>query len=211
MEYGDLRKKYRSEHLSRKELTENPLKLLEKWLQEAVESGIEEANAAFLATCSKKAVPSSRTVLLKEVDERGCLFYTNYESLKGRELAENPLASMTLYWRELDRQVTINGTVERLPREKSAAYFSGRPKKSRIGVLCSQQGEAIASRQELERRFDKLQEEYKEKEVPLPDYWGGYRLLPTLFLFWQGHDNRLHDRFKYVLQDGIWKIERISP
>jgi pyridoxamine 5'-phosphate oxidase len=165
-----------------------------------------------LATADKEGLPSARIVLLKGVDERGFTFFTNYESRKGRELSENPNASLVLYWPEMERQVNIAGTVTRVSREESAQYFKSRPKGSRLAAWVSSQSEVIADRTALEEKLTLLNAQHPGEEVPLPPFWGGFCLNPSRIEFWQGRPNRLHDRFRYLRQvDGQWTIDRLSP
>ena len=198
--------------LRKHNLDPNPFKQFEKWYQEAWEANIKFANAMTLATASKEGIPSARMVLLKGVDERGFVFYTNYESQKGRELTENPHAALVLYWRKLDRQVRISGPVSRVSREESEAYFRSRPIGSRLGAWASKQSQVIANHEVLEKRFEEVKEQYQGKEIPLPPYWGGFRVSPKTIEFWETRHSRLHDRFRYTPQaDGSWQIERLSP
>jgi pyridoxamine 5'-phosphate oxidase len=165
-----------------------------------------------LATATSDGIPSARTVLLKGFDERGFVFYSNYGSQKGHELAENPHASLLFHWSKLGRQIRINGDVKRTSVEESEAYFHSRPTGSQIGAAVSHQSEVIPSREWLEQRLRELEEEYGDQEVPLPPYWGGFRVTPRSMEFWQGRPSRLHDRLRYTLQpDGSWVIERLSP
>jgi pyridoxamine 5'-phosphate oxidase len=212
MSIADLRKEYTKGSLSEKDLEQNPFKQFEKWFEEAKAAGIEEPNAMTLATATKDAKPSIRTVLLKGVDERGFVFYTNYESRKGRELAENPNAALCFHWQPLERQVSIMGMVEKVSREESEAYFRSRPLTSRYGAWASHQSEVIAGKTELLKRAAEMALKYPTGDVPCPPFWGGYRLLPDEIQFWQGQPSRLHDRFRYLKQpDGTWKIDRLSP
>ena len=209
---ANLRKEYTKGSLSEKDLDANPFKQFEKWFEEAKAAGIEEPNAMALATATKDAKPSIRTVLLKGVDERGFVFYTNYESRKGRELAENPNAALCFHWQPLERQVSIMGMVEKVSREESEAYFRSRPLTSRYGAWASHQSEVIAGKAELLKRAAEIALKYPTGDVPCPPFWGGYRLLPNEIQFWQGQPSRLHDRFRYLKQpDGTWKIDRLSP
>ncbi len=190
----------------------NPFKQFEQWFQAAAEAEPVLPEAVSLATATQDGRLSSRMVLLKDFDERGFVFYTNYESPKGRELAENPNAALVFYWRQLERQICITGTVSRVPREESEAYFRTRPRGSQIGALTSSQSQVVASREVLENRFQQLMAEYEGGEIPLPSYWGGYRLSPATIEFWQGRSDRLHDRFLYKRQTGgPWQLERLSP
>ena len=190
----------------------NPFKQFEQWFQAAREAEPVLPEAVSLATATREGRLSSRMVLLKDFDETGFVFYTNYESRKGIELAENPNAALVFYWRQLERQICITGTVSRVSREESEAYFRTRPRGSQIGALTSSQSQGVASREVLERRFQQLMAEYEGREVPLPPYWGGYRLSPATIEFWQGRSDRLHDRFLYRRQSGgPWQLERLSP
>ena len=190
----------------------NPFKQFEQWFQAATEAEPVLPEAVSLATATREGRLSSRMVLLKDFDETGFVFYTNYESRKGLELAENPNAALVFYWRQLERQVCITGTVSRVSREESEAYFRTRPRGSQIGALTSSQSQVVASREVLENRFQQLLAEYEGREIPLPSYWGGYRLSPATIEFWQGRSDRLHDRFLYQRQSGgPWQLERLSP
>ena len=198
--------------LTRKNVDPNPLKQFEQWFQAAVEAEPILPEAVSLATATREGRLSSRMVLLKDFDERGFVFYTNYESRKGIELAENPNAALVFYWRQLERQICITGTVSKVSREESEAYFRTRPRGSQIGALTSRQSQVVASREVLESRFQQLMAEYEGGEIPLPSYWGGYRLSPATIEFWQGRSDRLHDRFLYKRQSGgPWQLERLSP
>ena len=190
----------------------NPFKQFEKWFQAAVAAEPVLPEAVNLATATREGRLSSRIVLLKDFDERGFVFYTNYESRKGTELAENPNAALVFYWRQLERQICITGTVSKVSREESEAYFRTRPRGSQIGTLTSRQSQVIANREVLESRFQQLMSEYEGREIPLPSYWGGCRLSPATIEFWQGRPDRLHDRFLYKRQPGgPWQLERLSP
>ena len=190
----------------------NPFKQFEQWFQAATEAEPVLPEAVSLATATREGRLSSRMVLLKDFDESGFVFYSNYESRKGLELAENPNAALVFYWRQLERQICITGTVSRVSREESEAYFRTRHRGSQIGALTSSQSQVVASREVLEKRFQQLTAEYEGREVPLPSYWGGYRLSPATIEFWQGRSDRLHDRFLYKRQPGgPWQLERLSP
>ncbi len=202
----------KSPELTRKNADPDPFKQFEQWFQEAAEAEPVLPEAVSLATATQEGRLSSRMVLLKGFDERGFVFYTNYQSRKGIELAENPNAALLFYWRQLERQISITGTVSKVSREESEAYFRTRPRGSQIGALTSRQSEAIADREVLESRFQQLMAEYEGRESPPPSYWGGYRLSPATIEFWQGRSDRLHDRFLYKRQSGgPWQLERLSP
>ena len=198
--------------LNEEDFDPDPIRQFAAWFAEAEAAGVPEANAMTLATATRDGRPSARVVLLKGFDERGFVFYTNYESQKGRELADNPQAALTFYWPGLERQVRITGTVERVSREESRRYFESRPLGSRLGASLSRQSAVIPDRSVLEQEFVRLQTEYADGDVPLPPFWGGYRVNPTAIEFWQGRPSRLHDRLRYTRQpDGLWRIERLSP
>jgi pyridoxamine 5'-phosphate oxidase len=207
-----LRKEYRSALLERNALPNSPFTQFDLWLSEAIEAEILEPNAMTLATASADGAPSSRTVLLKKADQQGLVFFTNYESRKAQQLSANPRASLTFLWKELERQVTVEGRVEKTSREEAADYFSQRPRASQLGAWASNQSHPIESRAPLEESYAKFTLLYQEKEVPCPPFWGGYRVIPHRFEFWQGRVNRLHDRFQYSLgTDGLWNIDRLAP
>ncbi len=207
-----LRREYTDAGLNEQDLDANPFNQFEKWFQEAINAKIDLPDAMTLATATKDGMPSARVVLLRGHDERGFVFYTDYESQKGKELAENPNAALVFYWRELDRQVRITGQVSKVSRENSSNYFQSRPVGSRLAALASKQSEVIPDRKGLEERFKQLAEQYQEEEIPLPSNWGGYRLSPSMIEFWSGRPSRLHDRLRYTRQpNNDWRIERISP
>jgi pyridoxamine 5'-phosphate oxidase len=198
--------------LREEDVSADPFEQFARWMREALDQGGSEANAMTLATATPAGVPSARTVLLKGFDERGFVFYTNYESQKGHELAENPRAALLFHWQLKQRQIRINGTVERTTTEESEAYFHSRAVGSQLGSAVSHQSQVIPSRQWLEDRLREMKDQYGAGEVPLPSYWGGFRVTPISFEFWQGRLNRLHDRLRYTHQpDGNWHIERLSP
>ena len=213
MSIADLRRDYSLAGLSEQDLAADPVQQFQKWFQEAVAAEITEPNAMVLATVDASGQPSSRVVLLKAVDTRGFSFFTNYESRKGHELAGNPRASLTFPWIALERQICITGSVRKLSREESAAYFKLRPRNSRLGAWASpKQSEVVGSRAALEERMKQLETQYPGEDIPLPPYWGGYVLAPVEIEFWQGRPSRLHDRLRYARQpDGSWKIGRLSP
>jgi len=197
--------------LNKSNVDRDPIKQFAKWYQEATAFGIAETDAMTLATATKDGRPSARIVLLKDFDDRGFVFFTNYESRKAKELAENPRACLVAYWLPVKRQVRIEGFVEQISETESEAYFQTRPLGSRIAAWASNQSEVVENRDELEQRYADLSERYVE-DVPRPPHWGGYRIDPEVIEFWQGRDNRLHDRLRYRLQaDGTWVIERLGP
>jgi len=211
MNVSDVRREYGLAGLSEEDLAADPIAQLRLWLDQAREVYPEEFTSMTLATVDREGRPSARVVLLKGLDERGLVFYTNYDSRKGQELAENPRAALVFYWAGLDRQVRIEGTVERTSREESESYFISRPLGSRLGAWVSPQSRPIAGRGELERRLREAEERFGEA-VPLPESWGGYRVRPETVEFWQGRPSRLHDRLCYSLQPGGgWRIERLAP
>ena len=198
--------------LNEEEVDPNPFKQFEKWFRQAEAAVPILPNAMTLATATKEGVPSTRVVLLKDFDEQGFVFYTNYQSQKGTELDENPIAALSFYWAQPARQVRITGTSTRTSRSESEAYFHTRPLDSQLGAWASNQSEVISSRNVLERRMEDLLKEYQGKLIPLPPYWGGYRVAPFLFEFWQNRASRLHDRLRYKLGSaGEWVIERLAP
>lgn len=199
-------------HLSEAEARQDPFEQFGIWYAEATAAGLHQPDAMVLATATRQGAPSARAVLLKGFDSRGFVFYSNYESRKGRELAENPQASLVFVWSEISRQVRLEGVVEKVSPEESDAYFASRPLGSRLGALASNQSQVIPGREFLERRVEALAKEYRDGEPPRPAYWGGYRLSPSVIEFWQGRPDRIHDRLRYRrLEDGGWLIERLSP
>ena len=198
------------EELKKPTVDKNPIKQFAKWYKTVLKSGLKEPTAMTLATASKGGVPSARTVLLKGYDEKGFLFFTNYGSRKGRELSENPFAELLFYWMDLRKQVRISGRVEKISKEESKKYFKTRPLNSQIGAWASRQSEIIPDRKFLEEKYKEYSEKYKE-DVPLPPFWGGFRLIPERFEFWQGRENRLHDRICYMKKNGEWEIVRLAP
>lgn len=209
---ADIRKEYKLQTLSEKDIHKDPFAQFEKWWQEAIHSGVEEPNAMTLATASADAMPDARIVLLKGFDKRGFTFFTNYRSAKGQQLLENPRASLVFFWKELERQVRISGLVSLAPEAVSDEYFKSRPEGSRIGAWASPQSETIESREWLEEKEKEYREEWAGRPIERPEYWGGYTVKPISIEFWQGRPSRLHDRFRYSLQNnGSWKIERLAP
>jgi pyridoxamine 5'-phosphate oxidase len=212
MDLSDLRREYERAGLSEADLATDPVDQFRAWFAQALVADPRDANAMTLATADREGRPSARIVLLKGVDERGFVFFTNYESRKGRDLAENPRAALVFFWPLLDRQVRVEGRVERTSREESAAYFRSRPLKARLGAWASRQSRVLSRREELEREVAQAGERFADGEVPLPDFWGGYRLVPDAIELWQGRPSRLHDRFRYERSPaGGWRVERLSP
>lgn len=207
-----MRKHYRSEILDEGTLAEDPMGQFALWFRQTAASHLFEPNAMVVSTATADGRPSSRTVLLKQFDERGFVFFTNYASRKGREIAENPYVSLLFPWHPIARQVSVTGTAARIGRDETAAYFRSRPHGSQLGAWASAQSEVIDSRAELDRRYAELAERYPEGEqVPVPPEWGGLRVVPDAVEFWQGHENRLHDRLRYVREGGKWRVERLCP
>jgi pyridoxamine 5'-phosphate oxidase len=207
-----LRREYKQQGLTEADLAADPTEQFRLWFGVALASNLPEPNAMTVATATPDGRPSARTVLLKGFDERGFVFYTNYRSRKGRELAANPRAALVFYWPELERQIRIEGQVERVSPEESDAYFHSRPPGSQLGAIVSQQSEVIPNRQLLEERMRELTNQYRDQQIPRPAHWGGYRLRPDVIEFWQGRPSRLHDRLRYRKgDDGRWIVERLSP
>jgi pyridoxamine 5'-phosphate oxidase len=211
MSIADLRKDYVRESLDEKDVARDPIVQFARWFQEALNSGFTEPNAMALATADAHGRPSARILLLKGYDSRGFVFFTNYESRKGRELEANPYASLLFHWVELERQVRIEGRVEKVAPEESEEYYRSRPLASRVGAWASPQSRVLTDRAALERKLGELAEQLGE-DPPRPPHWGGYRLAPECLEFWQGRPSRLHDRVRYTLVSaGNWNIERLAP
>jgi pyridoxamine 5'-phosphate oxidase len=208
-ELAEMRRDYTLEHMEEPEVDPNPFVQLDQWITRAREFSVVEANAMVLATVDQHNHPSARTVLLKDLDERGLVFFTNYESRKGRDIASNPSVALVFNWLPLERQVRIEGTVERVSAEESDAYFAIRPRGSQIGAAASPQSEPVPDREWLEKRFARL--EANDEPIARPEHWGGYRVSPRMFEFWQGRPNRLHDRLRYDMTDHGWEIVRLAP
>ncbi|MCS3702244.1 pyridoxamine 5'-phosphate oxidase [Salinibacter ruber] len=211
---ADLRQEYARAELSRDHVTDDPIEQFQAWFDEAEDAELEEPNAMTLATAATDGTPSARIVLLKGLDDRGFHFYTNYESRKGTDLSQNPHAALVFLWKPLERQVRIEGTVERLPAEESTEYFHRRPRGAQMGAWASPQSRVVDSRADLEENLDTVKAEYEdEDEIPRPSHWGGYVVRPTEVEFWQGRPNRLHDRLRYRRSDpaGDWTLERLAP
>ena len=208
----NIRREYSSLSLGRKDLPDDPFVLVERWLQQAIETQVNEPTAMIVATSTPDGYPSVRTVLLKEVLDEQFVFYSNYESRKGQQIASNPHVALTFLWHELERQIHVEGDIHRLSPEESDAYFAMRPYKSRVGARISPQSQPIPSREYIMMRFASESLRFVGREVPRPEYWGGFAVVPRRIEFWQGRDSRLHDRFLYERQgDGSWQIHRLAP
>ncbi|MDY0083280.1 MAG: pyridoxamine 5'-phosphate oxidase [Ignavibacteriaceae bacterium] len=206
----NMRLNYEQSQLLESNIEANPFDQFRKWFNQAVSAEIIEPNAMTLATATKEGIPSARVVLLKEFDETGFVFFTNYDSRKGKELIDNPFAAIMFWWKEFERQVRIEGKIEKISRKESEEYFNQRPLKSRYGALASNQSETVESREVLEKIFAELEKQFGENP-PAPENWGGYKLIPDKFEFWQGRASRLHDRICYQKENNIWKIFRLQP
>jgi len=211
MSISSIRKDYQLHSLSESDVHANPVVQFSQWWDEALKSDIVEVNAMTLSTITAAGRPSARIVLLKGYDEKGFVFYTNYESDKGQQLDANPYASLVFFWKELERQVRIEGRCERVSPEESDEYFYSRPLESRLGAWASPQSKVIEGREILDKNAAALLERYASGEVPRPMHWGGYRVVTDTIEFWQGRSNRLHDRIKYSYDNGAWTIERLAP
>ncbi|HVT74330.1 MAG TPA: pyridoxamine 5'-phosphate oxidase [Lacunisphaera sp.] len=212
MHLEEMRRNYARRSLDAADLRPDPFAQFDLWMREAIETEVLEPNAMALATVGADGQPSVRTVLLKGFDERGLVFYTNYESRKAREIAGNPAVALMFTWLPLERQVTVTGRAAKVSTAESLKYFLSRPRDSRIGAWASRQSEVITTRSLLEAKFAEMKRKFLAGEVPLPDFWGGFRVEPATFEFWQGRPSRLHDRFRYARQaDGAWRIERLMP
>lgn len=208
---ADLRKRYTKGGLVESELPENPIKLFKKWFDETLASEVVEPNAMALATVSPAGTPNVRMVLLKDIEDGSVVFYTNYESQKGKDLDVNPFASCTFWWAELERQVRLLGTVEKVSETVSENYFKSRPRESKIGAWASNQSKPVAGREELESEFERLTKKFEGKDIPKPEHWGGYKINLQEIEFWQGRPGRLHDRIYYQLSSGKWNRQRLAP
>jgi pyridoxamine 5'-phosphate oxidase len=212
MSISDIRREYKRETFSEKDVESNPFQQFTKWWNEAINSSIDEVNAMTLATADKQGFPTARIVLLKGYDERGFVFFTNYLSRKGREIDENPNATLLFFWKELERQIRIEGRIEKVDDKESDEYFHSRPLGSQIGAWSSPQSEVISDRSILENNVHQYELQFAGKSpIPRPPHWGGYRLIPTYIEFWQGRESRLHDRIVYQFENKDWKIQRLAP
>ncbi len=209
---ADIRKDYMLQTLSEDDIHTHPMKQFEKWWDQAIESKIEEVNAMTLATVNAAGSPSARIVLLKGFNNDGFTFFTNFNSRKGIEIAENPNVCLVLFWKELERQVRIEGNVKKIHESESDTYFNSRPLSNRIGAWASPQSEEIVSREELEKRFSQIEKDFFDKEISRPPHWGGYIVQPKSIEFWQGRPSRLHDRIEYkVNENNQWSFVRLAP
>ncbi|MEY4337084.1 MAG: pyridoxamine 5-phosphate oxidase [Bacteroidota bacterium] len=211
MSISSIRKDYQLQSLSESDVKQDPIGQFGKWWDEAIASSIDEVNAMTLSTVTAEGKPSARIVLLKGFDERGFVFFTNYESNKGVQLTANPFASLVFFWKELERQVRIEGICEKVSEQESDDYFHSRPIGSQLGACASPQSRVIESRRVIENNLEKLQDQYRDMEIPRPAHWGGYRVVPQAIEFWQGRSSRLHDRIKYTKENQSWKIVRLAP
>jgi pyridoxamine 5'-phosphate oxidase len=214
MDLGDLRQGYGAGTLDEAEMAATPALQFERWFAAARAAEPIDPHAMTLATATRDGIPSARVVLLKGVDESGFVFYTNYDSQKGRELSANPRAALCFHWRALERQVRISGDVERVSTDESLRYFQSRPLASRLSAWASQQSEALADRAQLEARVAEMAQRFADGNVPLPPFWGGFRVRPSSVEFWQGRPDRLHDRLRYIVEPGAktgWRLERLAP
>ena len=208
----NLRQDYNAASLNETDVDANPMRQFDKWFNEAINYKVHEPNAMTLATATHDGRPSARIVLLKGFNDEGFKFYTNYLSRKGKEISKNPLGALVFHWGDMERQIRIEGTIDKLDRDYSEKYFHSRPKLSQIGAVASPQSQEITSREELEQRMAQLEIEYADSTVPKPSFWGGYVLRPRLIEFWQGRSSRLHDRIVYKKTDNKnWKIVRLAP
>ena len=209
-EIANLRQDYNKSGLRRADVLANPLEQFNLWLSDALEVGQIEPNAMTLATVNDSGRPSARMVLLKTVDESGFVFFTNYSSRKGAELAQNPLASLVFWWDKLERQVRIEGRIEKVSDADSSEYFQSRPRGSQLGAVASPQSEVVDTREILEARLSAAEQQYADQDIPRPEHWGGYRLVPDNLEFWVGRRNRLHDRVVYLRQGDGWALQRLG-
>jgi pyridoxamine 5'-phosphate oxidase len=208
---ASIRREYCLKELSRSSVDNNPVVQFRKWMDEAIAAQVTDPTAMGLSTADTDGRPSSRIVLLKDINERGLSFFSSYESRKAEQLIDNDYAALLFYWPELERQVRFEGTVEKVAASESDEYFNSRPEASRIGAWASRQSSVIGTRSELVQEFEKIAKRFGKASIPRPPHWGGYRLLPLMAEFWQGRPGRLHDRIRYLLKDEKWQIDRLSP
>lgn len=208
---ADLRENYKKGGIPDENIPKEPIPFFEKWLKEAISSDVMEPNAMSLATVDSDGKPSVRLVLLKGIEGDAIHFYTNYESEKGRELAKHPHASVAFWWPELERQIRISGSVQKLSHEVSSDYFNSRPRESQLGAWASSQSQPVETREDLQKHFDQMVKKFEGKEIPKPDFWGGFQVRIEEIEFWQGRTGRLHDRIKYKKADNFWTKERLQP
>jgi pyridoxamine 5'-phosphate oxidase len=211
MNLESFRREYLSGGLERENLNDDPIVQFSLWMQQAVDSEIQDSTVMIVASVAANGQPSQRIVLLKKIDQNGFVFFTNYESRKASELSTNSKISLLFPWNIIDRQVKVCGDVEKITVEQTSEYFFSRPKGSQLAAIASKQSSVLTSRKELVERFESLQKEYEDKNIPLPGFWGGYRVIPSEIEFWQGGANRLHDRFRYLRNEGGWVIDRLAP
>ena len=211
MNLESFRREYLSGGLERENLNDDPIVQFSLWMQQAVDSEIQDSTVMIVASVAANGQPSQRIVLLKKIDQNGFVFFTNYESRKASEISTNSKISLLFPWNIIDRQVKVCGDVEKITVEQTSEYFFSRPKGSQLAAIASKQSSVLTSRKELVERFESLQKEYEDKNIPLPGFWGGYRVIPSEIEFWQGGANRLHDRFRYLRNEGGWVIDRLAP
>ena len=211
MDLEALRREYLKDGLERENLADDPFDQFEKWMAQFLELGLADPTAMTVATVAQDGQPSQRIVLLKHVDQSGFVFYTNYSSRKANEIDANPKISLHFPWHAVERQVKVCGVAEKVSPAESLRYFTSRPKGSQLAAAASPQSKVISSRSLLLNEFERLKQKFREGEIPLPDFWGGYRVVPSEIEFWQGGQNRLHDRFRYTWREDAWKIDRLAP
>jgi len=211
MDVSDLRREYRKSRLEREDLKADPLEQFEDWFRQARETGVAEPNAMCLATSGADGQPSARTVLLKYFDRDGFVFFTNTESAKARHIRDNPRVALHFYWQPLERQVIIRGDARPVTRKEALAYFVKRPRGSQLGAWVSDQSRVVSSRSMLEMKLEEMKRRFADGKIPLPSFWGGYRVVPREMEFWQGRENRLHDRFLFRRDVNGWSVERLAP